>query len=736
MPNLLKDPRHYQIAALTGLLLYGLAVLDFEVTPLICAVVITTALITQWTGSRLTSARFDPRSPLISAISLCLLLRTNSIALYVIAAVIAVGSKFVIRVRGKHIFNPTNGAIALLLLLTDRVWISPGQWGSFGYFAFLMICLGGMVVHRALRSDVTIAFLLTFASLVIARTLYLGDPMAIAVHKLQSGALLLFAFFMISDPKTTPDARSMRIAFGVSVAALGWWLIARKFMPDGLMYALAGLSILVPAIDVLIPARRYSWDEAAQRALPSPSNLLPMRGFAMKQKVTATLLVLLMIAPAQAWSFCGFYVAKADTKLFNKASQVVITRDGNRTVMTMANDFQGDAKDFAIVIPVPTMITRKQINVADKALIDHLDAYTSPRLVEYFDDDPCRPIVYRQMMPTTAAAPMQEAAAKRRANSLGVTIEAKYTVGEYDILILGAKESGGLTTWLTENGYKLPKGADAILGSYIKQKNRFFVAKVNLEEQAKLGFTYLRPIQIAFESPKYMLPIRLGTLNANGPQELFIYTLSRTGRVETTNYRTVKLPTGDELPTYLKTDFSNFYRSMFSEQVRKNDMRAVFLEYAWDMNWCDPCAADPLSHDELKKLGVFWLGEESGNSGVISRRPMPGGGAADVFVTRLHLRYDAAHFPEDLAFQDTGNRENFQARYVLRHPFKGNASCKAAAEYRDAVAKRQGVEAQTLASLTGWKIESIRKKMNLTVATKPKAIAKPEEKDWWDDLWD
>src|SRR4029077_7314551 len=152
-----------------------------------------------------------------------------------------------------------------------------------------------------------------------------------------------------------------------------------------------------------------------------------------------------------------------------------------------------------------------------------------------------------------------------------------------------------------------PAGASAVLGSYLKQQMRFFVAKVNIKEQVKLGFNYLRPLQVSYASPKFMLPIRLGTVNANGPQELFVFALTRNGRVETTNYRTVKLPTGMDLPAYVKEDFAPFYKAMFGEQVRREDMRAVFMEYAWDMGWCDPCAADPLSNDELKKLGVSWL---------------------------------------------------------------------------------------------------------------------------------
>ncbi len=437
--------------------------------------------------------------------------------------------------------------------------------------------------------------------------------------------------------------------------------------------------------------------------------------------VFALVLVSIAILTEPAFSFCGFYVAKADTKLFNKASQVVIVRDEDKTVMTMANDFKGDPKEFAVVIPVPTFIKKEQIHIADKALIDHLDAYTAPRLVEYFDDNPCRPIVMQEMASRGVAAAPPEF----KKDSQGVTVEAKYTVGEYDILILSAEQGHGLETWLRQNGYRIPPGASDILGSYIKQKMRFFVAKVNLKEKSKLGFSYLRPIQVAYESPKFMLPIRLGTINADGTQELFIYVLNRKGRVETTNYRTVKLPTGMDLPVYIRNEFGEFYRSMFDNQVKKENMEAVFLEYAWDMNWCDPCAADPLSQEELRNLGVFWI-SDGGNSEYIM--PVPDG-ALDVFVTRLHVRYDARHFPQDLVFQETGDRENFQGRYVLRHAWTGTDSCEALTEYQRQLPKRWQQEAETLASLTGWDINRIRKKMDL------KEEPKKDDQKWWERIW-
>ncbi|HKI05585.1 MAG TPA: DUF2330 domain-containing protein [Thermoanaerobaculia bacterium] len=445
----------------------------------------------------------------------------------------------------------------------------------------------------------------------------------------------------------------------------------------------------------------------------------------MKRLLTALFATAsLTLAAGTAAAFCGFYVAKADTKLFNQASQVVLVRDGDRTVLTMANDFKGDPKEFAVVIPVPTVLQREQIHVAEKALLDHLDAYSAPRLVEYFDENPCMTVAYE----TRAQAPMAAGAAEGgradRAKSLGVTIEAQYTVGEYDILILSARESQGLETWLVESGYRIPQGAGRVLGTYLRQGMKFFVAKVNLKEQSKLGFTYLRPIQVAYESPKFMLPIRLGMVNANGPQELFVFALTRKGRVETTNYRTVRLPSDAEVPLFVKNDFGNFYKAMFGQQVKKQDMRTVFLEYAWDMAWCDPCAADPLSADELRQLGVFWAG--SGG-----RTDTMQGGAQDVFLSRLHLRYDSEHFPEDLVFQETGDRQNFQGRYILRHPWTGGDRCEAAQAYRRELPKRFDQQAQTLASLTGWDVNKIRGRMNLKAGSSGPAQDEP----WWKTIW-
>jgi len=411
----------------------------------------------------------------------------------------------------------------------------------------------------------------------------------------------------------------------------------------------------------------------------------------------------LSIAPATA--FCGFYVAKADSKMFNKSSKVVLTRDGQQTAITMASDYEGEPKEFALVVPVPTFIERSQIDAVEAATVDHLDAYTAPRLVEYYDPDPCAPMFAVQR---SVSAPLDAAAGKRSRELAyrGVTIEAKYDVGEYDVLILSAEESDGLIAWLNDNGYKIPAGAEAVVGSYIKQKMRFFVAKVNITRMQELGRAFLRPLQVRYETAKFMLPLRLGTVNANGPQDLIVLALSKRGRVEAANYRTVKVPSDFDVPLFVKDDFANFYRATFDRAVARESMRAVFVEYAWDMGWCDPCAADPLSVAELTSLGAGW-GAAAGDA---TLKRAPRGGNAP-YVTRLHVRYDAVSFPEDLVFAETGDRANFQGRYIMRHPAVIRQSCPAAEAYRAELPARLLREAQTLADVTGWPQKEIEARM-------------------------
>lgn len=421
----------------------------------------------------------------------------------------------------------------------------------------------------------------------------------------------------------------------------------------------------------------------------------------------AAIFAQLAVTAGPASAFCGFYVAKADAKLFNKSSKVVIARNGDQTSITMASDYEGKPDEFALVVPVPTFIEKDQISVVDTKTLDHLDAYTAPRLVQYFDENPCARIAQVTALAFASAAQPVAVPASPRAAYPGVRVEARYDVAEYDISILSAEQSDGLIKWLNDNGYRIPSGAESVIGSYIKQNMHFFVAKVNVKRMNALGRAHLRPLQVRYQTNKFMLPLRLGTVNAGGPQDLVVFALSRRGRVEAANYRTVKVPSDIDVPLFVAGDFPDVYKAVFDRAVQRENRRGVFVEYAWDMGWCDPCAAQPMSNAELAALGVEWV--PGGGGSAVSDRWLPTS-PPDAFVTRLHVRYDAKSFPEDLNFIETGDRENFQARYILRHPYLG-ASCAAAASYRASLSARFEQEAHNLAELTGWPQNDIEAKM-------------------------
>jgi hypothetical protein len=449
----------------------------------------------------------------------------------------------------------------------------------------------------------------------------------------------------------------------------------------------------------------------------------------MAALVTAALYALMRPAPAHA--FCGFYVGKAEGTLRNRTSKVVLVHHEDKTVISIMSDYQGDLAQFAMVVPVPVVLQRGQIHIGNPDVVKHLEDYSAPRLVEYEDPNPCQMFYPQAAAGSLMNAPMAESAARRKsADALGVKVEAQYTVGEYDIVILSAKQSDGLETWLTQNGYRIPPGASAALAPYIRDNMKFFVARVNLKEQARTGLDYLRPIQFAFESPKFMLPIRLGMINAAGPQDLVIYLLTENGRVETTNYRTIEMPTGTDVPQFVRDDFSKTYAAIFDRQAKLNELRGVFTEYVWNMNWCDPCAAPPLSHEELRELGVFWLDDQNqpGVPRPMYRPQMFIAAPSGVVLTRLHVRYTAGTFPEDLSFQETGDSNSFQVRYVLHRPWQGSPqACAAAAGYFQELDRRRAAEARNLADLTGWDLADIDRRMG----------RKPENPSpaWWQNLW-
>lgn len=405
------------------------------------------------------------------------------------------------------------------------------------------------------------------------------------------------------------------------------------------------------------------------------------------------------LAVPQAFGFCGFYVARAGAELFNEASQVIVVRGQNRTVITMSNDFRGNAQEFAMVVPVPVVLQRDQIRIANQGIFDYLDAYSGPRLVEYHDENPCQP---HYALETTSMAPMAENAdigqAQRGAGmDLGVRIEASYAVGEYDILILSATQAAGLKTWLTANGYSIPPQAEEVLEPYIRSNLKFFVVKVNMQEFSQGGFTKLRPLQISFDSERFMLPIRLGMANSTGWQDLIVYAFSDRGRVEPVNYPLAQIPTDQDIPNTLQPRFGEFYAALFKKAWERNEKRAVLLEYFWDIsssnyNHCDPCNTTPPSYANLNDAGVFWVTN--------------GGYGADyngnVFITRMHVRYNRELYPEDLMFQVTPGNGNFQGRYVMHHPATGDMNCDAGEAYLVELKQRQARERRNLAWLTGW----------------------------------
>ena len=449
----------------------------------------------------------------------------------------------------------------------------------------------------------------------------------------------------------------------------------------------------------------------------------------------------LIVLSPMLYSFCGFYVSKADGTLKNKTSQVILVRDGNRTVITMYNDFKGDTKDFAMVVPVPVVLRKDDIHVVDQSIFQRLNDYSAPRLVEYWDQNPCNPIGEDEKVFSKAerSASPTMASGYDKMKDLGVKIEAKYLVGEYDILILSARESGGLKEWLTSNGYKIPEGAEEVLDPYIKSNLKFFVVKVNEAEKKKLPGNFLRPLQISFNSPKFMLPIRLGMANSDGDQDLIVYAFTRKGRIECTNYRNVNIPTDKKIPLFVQKNFSAFYSNLFDKQWKNEDKSVGFLEYAWDVSpanyyHCDPCIAVAPSQQDLVQSGVWWLGAKDWTDYSDVDNDQPDNGSKNVHFTRLHFRYNRNSFAQDLMFQVTPNTETFQARYVITHPATGNFNCDAGKKYIQDLRKRRKAELTELAALTGrdinnWQDDAAAVKDEEAVADAQYATLLPQVKE-------
>ena len=708
------DPRYFQVIFQAIFLSYGILFLHWNADWQHYIISIGGCLLFQYTADSIRSKRFLKAnefdrwgfSVLISAMSLCLLLKTNHWYVSLLAAFLTVASKYILRFNKKHIFNPSAFGIIATILITKDAWLSAGQWGSNAVIFFAVVTLGTIVVTRVQKLDISLAFLLTFIGLLYWRQVHvLGWPMDHFIHSFSTGSLLLFTFFMISDPRTSPNHPAARIIWAVLIAAVSFYLAAFKWKYNTPVWVLVAAAPLVPILDKIFKAKEFHWTSSIIQF----NFINKLKQIVMKpiMKKGAALILLFAMITHEVVAFCGFYVSKADGTLKNKTSQVILVRDGHRNVITMYNDFKGNLKDFAMVVPVPVVLGQKDIKVVEQSIFNTLNEYSKPRLVEYYDQNPCA-LYDRKQKEVAANALVGKASgimsfADSEKRDLGVKVEAKYLVGEYDILILSAKESTGLRTWLEENDYKIPAGADEVLEPYIKSNLKFFVVKVNEKEKKKLPGNFLRPIQISFVSPKFMLPIRLGMANADGDQDMIVYAFTKKGRIETTNYRTVSLPTGKNIPLFVKNNFGNFYANLFQNQWDKEGKALAMLEYAWDVSpknyvKCDPCVATAPSTQDLVQAGVWWINRDWSNYDDVYGNDDY---SDNVYFTRLHVRYNRKSFPQDLMFQVTPNTDNYQARYVITHPATGDFNCDAGKKYLRELKQRRADELEMLTYLTG-----------------------------------
>jgi MYXO-CTERM domain-containing protein len=407
---------------------------------------------------------------------------------------------------------------------------------------------------------------------------------------------------------------------------------------------------------------------------------------------TSLILGALAAAAPDAQAFCGFYVNGAGGEMFNDATQVVLMRSGTRTVLSMQNNYKGPPEAFALVIPVPTVLQKEDVKTLRQDVFAHVDQMGAPRLVEYWEEDPCAPQPdYDQMVPAPSGGARASATLELRKEDLGVTIEAKFEVGEYQVVILSAKDSTGLDTWLRQEQYQIPPGAEPFLRPYVESGMKFFVAKVDPTKVTfKDGRAALSPLRFHYDSDEFNLPIRLGLANSSGTQDLIVSILAPGQRYEVANYKNVTIPTNLDVKDAVRDKFGEFYAALFDRTVEKNP-GAVVTEYAWQATNCDPCPGPVIDMGELATLGLDVLGGDKGKAAAFS------GDAMSMVLTRLHARYGKT-VTEDLVFkaaepivggreflQDNGKLEersrpagvnNFQARYAIRHEWTGPITCK------------------------------------------------------------
>ncbi len=405
-------------------------------------------------------------------------------------------------------------------------------------------------------------------------------------------------------------------------------------------------------------------------------------------------LAMTLATAGSAHAFCGFYVSGSDKKMFNDATNVVLMREGTRTVLSMQNDYKGPLEDFAMIVPVPVVLKKEEVKTLDKAVLDRIDSLGAPRLVEYWEQNPCPdPRRYRDEE-MDRAAPMAKMSSAgpgdERPRRQTVKIEAKFEVGEYQILILSATEAAGLEIWLRDNKYKIPPGAEPLLRPYVEAGSKFFVAKVDpskvkIEGTGDNKRAALSPLRFHYDSEEFSLPIRLGMANSSGKQDLIVNIISKDKRYEVANYKNVVIPTNFDVKPTVKKNFGEFYAALFDKTVEKNP-GAVITEYAWtaspNMGKCDPCPPEPPVDADMMTVGADVIGGKVAEGHYV--------------LTRLHARYGKSDMKDDLRFREgkpiTGGREvwskqgleygaqparenYFQGRYAIRHWWTGPIKC-------------------------------------------------------------
>jgi MYXO-CTERM domain-containing protein len=399
------------------------------------------------------------------------------------------------------------------------------------------------------------------------------------------------------------------------------------------------------------------------------------------RNIVAALTAAVLSVPVAAHAFCGFYVSGASDQMFNNATEVVLMRSGTRTVLSMQNNYQGPAQDFAMVIPVPVVLHEGDVKTLPKETLQKVDTMGAPRLVEYWEKDPCQPEPPPVMYEMASVAPMAPTNAAAGAGSYGVKIEAQFVVGEYQIVILSAKDSTGLDSWLRDTGYKIPDGAEKLLRPYVEGGSKFFVAKVDPNKVKFVdGQVALSPLRFNYDSEDFSLPIRLGLANSNGTQDLIVNILAP-DRYEVANYKNVTIPTNFDVKDEVRKRFGEFYAALFDRTLEKTP-GAVITEYAWQAMSCDPCPGPNLDYHDMATLGADVV---------------PDGAGGNFTMTRLHARYGKTDVPNDLVFKKAlpivGGREerneqgtlehgassssynNFQGRYAIRHAWTGPMAC-------------------------------------------------------------